>query len=146
MPKTPSFTPQESLSKLRLLFIYHSIQDLSSPRLSPTALTDLRIALGTRICYALTAPRVAGAVCQSNMFDYRESSEGQENKGESHFGPPVSSVEVVLKGEEKEKGVGAPEPEGKIVVRGPAVAAEKGEVELEGVLGRVKGDGTVVLV
>lgn len=86
------------------------------------------------------------------MFDYREalaqSKEGQKGK-QSHFGPPVSSVEVLLKGDEEKgkTGVGASEPEGKIVVRGPAVCgSERGELELKGVLGKVGGDGTVQLV
>lgn len=156
MPKSPSFAPsqKDSLSRLRLLFIYHPINDNTKARLAANALTDLRICLGSRTCYALTAPRVAGAICQTNMFDYRDATttatERQSEK-DSHFGPPVTSVEILLKGnEEKEHGkagVGASEPEGKVVVRGPAVCGgERGELELEGVKGKVGGDGTVRLV
>lgn len=40
-----------------------------TPALSSGMLSDLRIFTGSRICYALTAPDVAGAVAQSNVFD-----------------------------------------------------------------------------
>lgn len=112
MPKTPSFAPpgqQNFLSKLRLLFVYHRAEDdQKAPRLSTTALAELKILLGARTCYALTASGVAGAIAQTNMFDYRQTSER-----ESHFGPPLSCVEVLLMGDEDEK-LGGDEPQGKV--------------------------------
>lgn len=63
-----------------------------SPALSSTALSDLRIVTRARICYALTAANVAGAVAQTNMYDYRRD----ERPGHSHFGAPLSSVEIKL--------------------------------------------------
>lgn len=111
MPKTPSFAPpgarQNFLSKLRILFIYHDSTDKKSPRMSTTALGDLRILLGARACYALTASGVAGAVCQTNMFDYR-----QIQARESHFGPPLSCVEILLTGDDVN--LGGSEPRGKV--------------------------------
>lgn len=112
MPKMPSFGPpgqHESLSKLRLLLIYHRADDEASPRLSTGALADLKILLGARTCYALTASGVAGAICQTNMFDYRQSPARY-----SHFGPPLSCVEVLLTGSEDDENLGSAEPQGKV--------------------------------
>ncbi len=118
MPKTPSFSPpgqHNFLSKLRLLFVYHHAEDKNSPRLSSAALRDLKILLGARTCYALTTSGVAGAIAQTNMLDYRHSSE----EGDSHFGPPLSCVEVLLTkdgdgdGDDEEK-LGGVEPQGKV--------------------------------
>lgn len=79
-----------SSKKLRLIYVSHRIgSDLSSPLPSVT-LSDLRIFTGVRIVYALTAAMVVGALSQTNVFDYRESSKL------SHFGPPLSSIEVKL--------------------------------------------------
>lgn len=63
-----------------------------SPSLSGRVLSDLRILLGARIMYALAAPRVAGAVTQTALYDYRV-----EGDGKGHFGCPTTSVEVFLK-------------------------------------------------
>ena len=79
-----------SLNRLRLICIYHRANDSVENALTYEQLTDLRIFTGARIVYALTAAGVAGAICQTNVFDYRRFS------GRSHFGPPLSSVEVVL--------------------------------------------------
>lgn len=112
MPKMPSFVPpsrHDSLSKLRLLLIYHRAEHKDSTCLSTTTLANLKILLGARTCYALTASAVAGAVCQTNMFDYRQTSA----RG-SHFGPPLSCVEVLLKGDEDDEKLGSSEPQGKV--------------------------------
>lgn len=118
MPKTPSFAPpgrHDFLSKLRLLFVYHRAEDEASPRLSSSVLADLKILMGARTCYALTASGVAGAVAQTNMFDYRLGPEGRRGRGRgSHFGAPVSCVEVLLTGNEDEGKIGGAEPEGKV--------------------------------
>jgi hypothetical protein len=110
MPKTPSFAlsgQQNFLSKLRLLFIYHRAGDKASPRLPTSVLQDLRILLGARTCYALTVPGIAGAISQTNLFDYRQAP-----AGDSHFGPPLSSVEVMLTGDDEK--LGGTEPQGKV--------------------------------
>lgn len=77
--------------KLRLIFTSERV-GASSPALSSTMLSDLRIFTRSRICYALTAANVAGAVAQTNLFDYR----GTDGTQHSHFGVPLSSVEVKL--------------------------------------------------
>jgi hypothetical protein len=124
-----------SLEKLRLLMVYCRSESSSSPKLSSAELTDLRSGLAVRIAYALSAKDVAGAVCQTNILDYRSKS------GDAHFGPPLSSVEVYLKGEEGDMALD--EPRGKIVVRGPAVVGGETGMELTG---RVGGDNTLSLV
>jgi hypothetical protein len=111
MPKTPSFAPpgqHDSFARLRLLLVYHRAEDRKSPRLSTAVLTDLKILLGARTCYALAASGVAGAVSQTNMFDYRQTAE----EG-SHFGAPPSCAEILLKADEDEA-LGGAEPQGKV--------------------------------
>lgn len=81
-----------SLDKLRLLCISHRADGDRQNQLTSEQLTDLRIFLGTRVVYALTAANVAGAVSQTNVYDYRRTS------GLAHFGPPMSSVEIKLTG------------------------------------------------
>jgi hypothetical protein len=98
-----------SLSKLRLLFVAHRAGDQKSPRLKSSVLTDLRMLLGARIGYALTTHQVAGALCQTNVLDYRQTA------GFSRFGPPLSSVEVYLTGGEEH--VSKPDPRGKVSLR-----------------------------
>jgi hypothetical protein len=78
--------------KLRLIYVSEQASEASKP-LSPETLSDLRIYLGARIIYALTAPQVAGAITQTSPFDYRV--DGAE--AASHFGPPVTSVEILLR-------------------------------------------------
>lgn len=81
-----------SLDRLRLLCISHPVDGESSSRLSSEQLTNLRIYTGARIVYALTGPGIAGAIAQTNVFDYRCLA------GPSHFGAPVSSIEITLTG------------------------------------------------
>ncbi|ERF74062.1 hypothetical protein EPUS_03877 [Endocarpon pusillum Z07020] len=148
MPKTPSFAPpgqHNFLSKLRLLFVYHRAEDQNSPRLSSTALRDLKILLGARTCYALTTSGVAGAIAQTNMLDYRHTSE----EGGSHFGPPLSCVEVLLTkdgeegGDDEEEMLGGGEPQGKLVVRGPAICGGERKLDL---VGKIGADHTLSLL
>jgi hypothetical protein len=95
------------LSRLRVLLIpqstYHTTLEI---RLTSANLHTLRTHLKCRIGYALTTPYVAGAVAQTNILDYRD-------KGLAVcVGPPLSSVEVNLSGEEKE--MGSPNPKGTV--------------------------------
>lgn len=106
MVKLAEIDSSLSLSKLRLLFISHRAGDPTSPKLASSTLSDLRMLLGARIGYALTTAQVAGGVCQTNVFDYRQKS------GAGSFGPPLSSVEIYL--EAKEEEISKPEPLGKV--------------------------------
>lgn len=128
----PSSTSSEP-GKLRLILTSERI-GAGSPALTSTQLSDLRIFTRSRIIYALTAARVAGAVAQTNVFDYRRD----DGQGHSHFGVPLSSVEVKLVGGEGD--VGAESPRGQITVTGPAVAG--GQTKLS-VQGRIREDSTI---
>jgi acyl-CoA synthetase (AMP-forming)/AMP-acid ligase II len=110
-----------------------------TPPLTSTMLSDLRIFTRARICYALTAAKVCGAVAQSNVFDYRQ----EDGTGPSHFGLPLSSVEIKLVNKDDQRVAGT-QPEGEIVVSGPAVAGT-GDLNI-GVKGRLREDGTLQLV
>ncbi|KAL2269732.1 hypothetical protein VTJ83DRAFT_1916 [Remersonia thermophila] len=114
------------------------------PRLSTAALADLRVLTGARIVYALAAARVAGAVAQTGLYDYRLVGEDadrlEDDAGSgSHFGPPLTSTEVLFRDKD---GVRSDETgsRGEIIVRGPCVAG--GEAAL-GVLGRMRKDNTI---
>lgn len=82
-----------SPGKLRLILVSEQAGgDL--PTLASMDLSDVRIFTNARVIYALTAAKVAGAVAQTGFYDYRvDTSPG---KG-SHFGAPLSSVEIYLK-------------------------------------------------
>ena len=79
--------------KLRLIFVAEQVGTDCTP-LSAETLSDLRIYTGARIIYALTSANVAGAVTQTGIYDYRVD-DGTEKY--SHFGAPVTSVEVLFK-------------------------------------------------
>ena len=79
--------------KLRLIFVSEQVGAPPTP-LSAETLSDLRIYTGSRIIYALTASRVAGAIAQTSLYDYRVDN---ASKKQSHFGPPVTSVEIFFK-------------------------------------------------
>jgi hypothetical protein len=75
---------------LRLIYVSHRIGSDAPELLTPATLSNLRIFTGVRVIYALTSAKVAGAVSQTNLYDYRDSQKLP------HFGPPLSSVEVKL--------------------------------------------------
>lgn len=77
--------------KLRLLYIAERA-GAGTPPLSSAVLSDLRVFTGARIIYALTAAKVAGAVAQTQLYDYRVFDDQC-----SHFGPPLTSTEVYLR-------------------------------------------------
>jgi hypothetical protein len=79
--------------KLRLIYVSEQIGAPPTP-LSAETLSDLRIYTGARIIYALTSAKVAGAVTQTGIYDYRVD-DGTEKY--SHFGAPVTSIEVFFK-------------------------------------------------
>ena len=120
-----------------------------TPPLSSTQLSDLRLLLKARICYALTHPAVAGAVAQTHVFDYRR----WEGLRAGHFGVPLSSLEVCLRspGDDAKVVGGQGSVEGEVWVRGPSVvrkAERSGDEEgwmILGVEGRFGEDGTLSL-
>ncbi|PLB45967.1 hypothetical protein P170DRAFT_439666 [Aspergillus steynii IBT 23096] len=125
-------TAELSLDKLRLLCISHRFDADREVRLTTGQLTDLRVFTGARTVYALTGPGIAGAVAQTNIFDYRRL------QGSSPFGSPLSSVEVLLTDVPEDQ-----ELQGKITVAGPAVISGKTTLPTEG---RIRDDNTLQLV
>ena len=85
-------TRQPSFAKLRLVAINHDAVQSKQEPLAATIIEDLRMLLGARVAHALTSTQVAGAICQTNIFDYRD----QGSAGTHRFGPPLSSVEIKL--------------------------------------------------
>lgn len=79
--------------KLRLIYVSEQ-HGANSPPLSSQELSDLRIYTGSRIIYAFTSAKVAGAVAQTGIYDYRIDEPSAKY---SHFGAPVTSVEVFFK-------------------------------------------------
>ncbi|KAH8591044.1 hypothetical protein B0O99DRAFT_598574 [Bisporella sp. PMI_857] len=123
---------------LRLVYVSEQL-GVESPALSAETLSDLRIFLGARTIYALTAPKVAGAITQTGIYDYRVDD--GKNKY-SHFGAPVTSVEIYFK-DTKEYKTTDTISAGEIAVRGPAVVGD--EVSL-GVSGKLNNDSTLSLL
>lgn len=78
--------------KLRLVYTADRAGTESTPKLSSAVLSDLRIFLGARMIYALTTAKVAGSVAQTQFYDYRVHLDQC-----SHFGPPVTSCEILLR-------------------------------------------------
>ena len=125
----------------RLLYVSERAGADSVP-LSAPELADLRIWTGARVIYALTAARVAGAVAQTNMMDYRvdEGATGAR----SHFGPPLSCVELKIVEDRQHKipDEGEGEHIGNIDVSGPAVVGGRTRLGISGTFGV---DNTLVL-
>ncbi|KAI7696453.1 acetyl-CoA synthetase-like protein, partial [Hortaea werneckii] len=81
---------------LRLILTATNLTTGSPPStalLTSPILSDLRLLLRTRIVHALSAPPVAGALAQSNVFDYRRDL---STTGLAHFGVPLAHVEVLF--------------------------------------------------
>ncbi|TVY84312.1 hypothetical protein LSUE1_G001093 [Lachnellula suecica] len=123
--------------KLRLIYVSEQAGAPPTP-LSAETLNDLRIYLGARIIYALTAAKVAGAVTQTGLYDYRIDG---VNEKYSHFGAPVTSIEVFFKDSKTHK-TSDQVSAGEIYVRGPAVVGEEASL---GVDGQMKADHTLAL-
>ncbi|PHH78095.1 hypothetical protein CDD80_7388 [Ophiocordyceps camponoti-rufipedis] len=127
-----AFSPAPAVgSKLRLVYAAERA-GTGMPRLSSTVLSDLRIMTGARVVYALSAARVAGAVSQTALFDYR-IVEG------SHFGAPPTSVEVLLRDKDGYQTTDSV-VEGEIVARGPCVSGNEAST---GIVGRMRSDQTL---
>ncbi|KAI0100767.1 hypothetical protein GGR51DRAFT_531628 [Nemania sp. FL0031] len=123
--------------KLRLVYVAHPA-NANAPLLSELTLSDLRIFTGARVIYALSAAPCAGAVAQTQFHDYRVSGDG---KG-SHFGPPVSSTEILLRDSGSYK-ITDDSYTGSVVVRGPAIVG--GEAKL-GLVATIRDDNTIAVV
>jgi hypothetical protein len=125
--------------KLRLMFVSER-QGLNTPPLSSEELSDLRIYTKARVVYALTTAKVAGAVAQTNMYDYRRE-ETASNK-HSHFGVPLSCVEIKVKDTAQHKTTDE-QVVGELVVGGSSVVG--GQVSL-GVHATIRDDHTLAYV
>lgn len=88
--------------KLRLVFVAERV-GASTPPLSSAVLSDLRVFTGARVVYALTAPKVAGAITQTGFYDYRVVEDPSAVSRASHFGPPLTTTEVLLRGNGEHK-------------------------------------------
>ncbi|QIX02098.1 hypothetical protein AMS68_007615 [Peltaster fructicola] len=126
--------------QLRLLLVSERIAG-GSPPITSTMLSDLRIFTKARIAYALTASNVAGAIAQTNVFDYRQESGGQC----ASFGGPVGSVEVKVSStsEQEVSGAGDKGVVGELLVNGPAVV---GGAYRTGCRVAIRSDGTIKCV
>ncbi|KAL6704512.1 hypothetical protein ACN47E_008141 [Coniothyrium glycines] len=125
--------------KLRLVFVSERA-GLNTPPLTSEDLSDLRIYTKARVVYALTAAKVAGAVAQTNIYDYRRGVT-PSNK-HSHFGAPISCVEIKLKDTPQHKTTDE-QSIGELIVVGNSVAG--GEVSL-GLSALVRDDHTLAYV
>ncbi|KAH7067859.1 hypothetical protein FB567DRAFT_541365 [Paraphoma chrysanthemicola] len=110
--------------KLRLLLVSERA-GLNTPPLTAYDLSDLRIFTKARVVYALTAAKVAGAVAQTNVYDYRRGS--APSTKHSHFGVPLSSLEIKLKDTPQHKTTDE-QSAGELLVTGSSVAG--GEASL----------------
>lgn len=82
-----------SPESLRLVYTAERI-GAGFPPLSSQVLSDLRVFLGARVIYALTAAQVAGSVSQTGFYDYRLQPKDARY---SHFGAPGTSTEIILR-------------------------------------------------
>ncbi|KAF1918604.1 hypothetical protein BDU57DRAFT_554073 [Ampelomyces quisqualis] len=114
--------------KLRLLFVSERA-GLNTPPLSSEDLSDLRIYTKARVVYALTAAKVAGAVAQTNVYDYRRGPV-PSNK-HSHFGVPLSSLELKVKDTPQHKTTDE-NIAGELIVTGSSVAGGEASLGLNG--------------
>lgn len=134
----PSYLPP-SLSNLKALYIVLPSSIPASERPTSSALATLRLLLHARVALALTAGPVAGYVAQSNILDYRDKGSVVS------VGAVASCIELHLTGDEKD--MATVDGAGRLVVKGPAVAAAKGEKKvIDGLLARIGADNTVELV
>ena len=122
----------------RLTYISFRAGSDSVP-LTSAELIDLRILTGSRIIYALSAAKVAGAVAQTNLLDYRLDDLSSK---QSHFGPPLSCLEIKLVETPDQKIIDGGDPVGEVLVSGPAVIG--GHAKL-GVNGIFREDSTLAI-
>lgn len=114
--------------KLRLLFVSERA-GLNTPPLSAEDLSDLRIYTKARVVYALTAAKVAGAVSQTNIYDYRRGATSTSKH--SHFGVPLSCLEIKLKDNGPHKTTDE-QNAGQVIVTGASVAGGEAALGVNG--------------
>ncbi|KAL8932162.1 MAG: hypothetical protein Q9211_006487 [Gyalolechia sp. 1 TL-2023] len=100
----------------RLIYTFERSGSVAPP-LTLAELGDLRLLTGARTVYAFTDAKVAGAIAQTNIYDYRRD----ESRDASAFGGPLGSVEIKLVDADGHKN-SDDKALGKLVVSGPAVA------------------------
>jgi hypothetical protein len=134
--------------KLRLVFVAESGADEESQALNSLDLSDLRVFFKSKVVYGLKHHKVAGAVTQCNVYDYRiqyPEKLPNRNKGIprlcAHFGPVTPGLEVKLKDSQGYKADDPEGPKGEVWVSGLPVAGGTetnlqfiGKWEPEGVL------------
>lgn len=118
MPKLSSEHPRP-----RLIYTFESSDNRADP-LTLAELEDLRLLTGARTAYAFTDAKVAGAIAQTSIYDYRRSEDGEQ----AAFGGPLSSVEFKLVDENGHKNSDE-KALGKLVVTGPAVVGGETKVD-----------------
>ena len=106
-----------ALQDIRLIYTYKDTR-ANAESLTTAELCNIRLFTGARIIYALTDADVAGAVCQTNMLDYQ--SNGLKKDEASHFGPPLSCLEIKLIAQSG-RDIDDDKPVGNLAVTGPAV-------------------------
>lgn len=125
MPKTASIAP-----KPRLIYTIEQARS-GTKTLTSKQLSDLRVYTGAYIIHVLTTPAVAGAISQTNMFDYRVLDDSPSGAA-AHYGPPLSSIEFKLVDTPSHKSTDDHPPEGQLVAEGPAVAG--GSTAVDGIM------------
>ena len=116
--------------KPRLIYTFERAAS-GSTSLTNAQVSDLRVCTGAHIINAFTAAGVAGAISQTNVFDYRTGG-ALDSPVPAHYGPPLSSVEIKLIETPDHKSTNENFTEGQLVVEGPAVAG--GTATVDGVM------------
>ncbi|KAL9047481.1 MAG: hypothetical protein Q9206_006746 [Seirophora lacunosa] len=110
--------------KPRLIYTFEDPASAAKEPLTLAELGDMRLLTNARTAYAFTAARVAGAIAQTSVYDYRRDEAAKQ----AAFGAPVSSVEFKLVDENGHKN-SDDLALGKLVVSGPAVAGGETTVD-----------------
>ncbi|KAL8687589.1 MAG: hypothetical protein Q9218_006284 [Villophora microphyllina] len=118
MPKVTGHLPSP-----RLVYTFEDSASREAP-LTLKDLGDFRLLTAVRTAYAFTDAKVAGAISQTNIYDYRRDPDAEQ----AAFGGPVSSVEIKLVDADGHRNSDE-KALGKIVVRGPAVAGGEAMVD-----------------
>lgn len=106
----------DAIERPRLIYTFESSGSMATP-LTSAELGDLRLLTGARTAYAFADAKVAGAIAQTSIYDYRRDESGEE----AAFGGPLSCVEIKLIDANGHKNSDE-KALGKLVVSGPAVA------------------------
>ena len=133
MPRVTGVT-----AKPRLIYTFERAAS-GSTSLTNSQVADLRVFTGAHIINAFTAAGVAGAISQTNVFDYR-TGDDLDSPVQAHYGPPLSSVEIKLIETANHRSTDENFTEGQLVVEGPAVAG--GTATVDGIM-KITGNHTL---